>query len=248
VSAPAPSLEAIRVRLLQIRERPAVIAEEQAAFRERCGLDAHQILPTNVLHEPLTTELLDGVDAVLIGGAGAYSVTQTYPWTASLVALCHACAERGVPTFGSCWGHQFLARAFGGRVIHDPDRAELGTHTIRLTPAGREDALFGDLPPELAVQMGHHDRVAELPPDAVELAVSNTAPVQAFRLAGAPIYGTQFHSELDCARLRHRLVTYRPYYPELADEAVFQRIFDSVLPTPHADGLMRRFLETFCAG
>lgn len=241
------SLAGIRVRLLQIRERPAIIAEEQASFRDRCGLEARQIVPTNVLLEPLTADLLEDVDAVLIGGAGAYSVTQTYSWTADLIALCHACAERQIPTFGSCWGHQFIARAFGGRVVHDPERAELGTHSIRLTPAGREDPLFGQLPPTLDVQMGHHDRVVELPAGAVELAVSAVAPMQAFRLADAPIYGTQFHSELDCTRLRHRLATYRSYYPELADDAEYQRVYDAVLPTPHADGLMRAFLKLFCA-
>ena len=40
--------------------------------------------------------------------------------------------------------------------------------------------------------MGHHDRVSVLPDGAVELARNDTAPYQAFRLDGLPIYGTQF--------------------------------------------------------
>ena len=238
----APDPSRLRVRLVQVRERPAVIAEEQASFRARTGLAPDQLVVTDALREPVAPDLLDGVDAVMIGGAGAYSVTDTFHWTAGLVRLCHACAEREVPLFGSCWGHQFVARAFGGAVVHDPERAEMGTHTVRLTGAGRRDGLFSTLPERFGAQMGHHDRVAELPPGAVELARNERAPHQAFRLDGLPVYGTQFHSELDAATERARLVEYRAYYPEMADDAVFRATLDGLRETPEADDLLRRFL------
>lgn len=238
----APEYDALRIRLVQIRERPAVIAEEQASFRARTRLGADRFAVTNALRDPLGAALLDGVDAVLIGGAGAYSVVDTFDWTPGLVGLCHACADRGVPLFGSCWGHQFIARAFGGIVVHDPERAELGTHAVRLTEAGRADALFSTLPEAFGTQTGHHDRVAELPSGAVELATNDVAPFQAFRLDGAPVYGTQFHTELDEATERSRLLAYRAYYPELADDVVFQATLDGLRPTPEADDLLRRFL------
>jgi len=241
----APTFDSLRVLLLQVRDRPAVAAEEQASFRERAGLRADQLLATSVLSAPLSSDLLEDVDAVLIGGAGAYSVTQTYPWTSSLVALCHTCAERALPLFGSCWGHQFIARAFGGEVVHDADRAELGTRPVDLTEAGRTDPLFQGMPPRIEVQMGHHDRVSALPEGAVELAFNATAPHQAFRLGGLPIYGTQFHSELDAARLSGRLHTYRGYYPELSEETAFLAALAGVSPTPHADRLLRTFLASF---
>lgn len=238
-------LDDITVRLIQIRERPAIIAEEQASFRERSGLRSDQFVITNALHETLHDSLIDEVDAVLIGGAGAYSVTQTYQWTASLIRLCRLCAERELPLFGSCWGHQFIARAFGGEVVHDTLRSEIGTLPVTLTEKGLSDDLFGSLPPSFPVQMGHHDRVATLPADAIELAHSTVAPYQAFRIEGLPVYGTQFHSELDAVRMRMRLTTYRSYYPEMQDDEVFNRIYDSILPTPDADDLLRSFLERF---
>src|SRR5690606_4740213 len=172
----APDRPRLRVRLLQIRTLPAVIAEERASFCARARLAPAQLLATNVLTEPLTEGLLDGVDAVLIGGASAHSVTRTYAWTADLVRLCRACAERRLPLFGSCWGHQLIARAFGGRVVHDPTRAEMGTHAVTLTDDGSTDPLFAAFPRRFRVQMGHHDRVSELPEDGVELARSAVAP------------------------------------------------------------------------
>lgn len=238
----APTYDRLRVRLIQIRERPAVIAEEQASFRARTGLPPEQFAVSNVLVDRLTPALLDDVDAVMIGGAGAYSVTDTFAWTAGLIDLCHTCADRRTPLFGSCWGHQFVARAFGGQVVNDPDRAELGTHTVELTDAGHADVLFSTLPHRFGTQMGHHDRVSTLPDGAVELARNDRAPFQAFRLEGVPVYGTQFHSELDAATERSRLLAYRSYYPEMADDAVFADTLASLRPTPEADDLLRRFL------
>ncbi len=241
----APDLDRVRVRLVQIRTRAAVLAEERRSFLARTTLDERQLAVTNALTDPLAAALLDGVDAVLIGGAGAYSVTETYDWTPGLIDLCHACAERRVPLFGSCWGHQFIARAFGGEVVNDPDRSEMGTHTVDLTEAGRRDPLFGTLPATFGTQMGHQDRVARLPEGATELATNGRAPFQAFRLDGLPIYGTQFHSELDAETERQRLVAYRDHYPEMADPERFDAVVAGLRETPDADDLLRRFLLLF---
>ena len=238
----APDLDRVRVRLIQIRERPAVLQEERDSFQARTGLGADAFVATNALRDDLSPALLDDVDAVMIGGAGAYSVVDTFPWTQGLIDLCLAAADREVPLFGSCWGHQFVARAFGGTVVNDPSRAEMGTHTVELTEAGAQDPLFSTLPERFGTQMGHHDRVAQLPPGAVELAQNDRAPYQAFRLDGLPIYGTQFHSELDAQTERGRLVEYREHYPEMADDDVFAATLDALRDTPEADDLLRRFL------
>ena len=242
----ASSYDTLRVRLIQVRERPAVIREEQETFLERCAIRPDQLLVTNALTDPLTDDLLEGVDAVMIGGAGAYSVTNTFPWTASLVSLVHSCYDRRQPLFGSCWGHQFIARAFGGTVVKDLKRAEMGTHSVELTKAGRTDPLFCDFPSRFPAQMGHQDRVSILPSEAVEIARNDTAPYQAFRIADRPIYGTQFHSELDAERERQRIVTYRAYYTEvLESDAAFEETLASLHETPEVDALLSAFLRRF---
>ncbi len=244
----ADSIDQLRILLIQIRTRHPVIEEERAAFRERTGLRMAQFVFANPIMQPLTLDLLDDVDAVMIGGAGAYSVTQTYDWTKDLIHLCRTCADRDLPVFGSCWGHQFLARAFGGEVVHDSSRSEIGTHEVSLTEAAVSDSLFGDLPPRFLAQMGHHDRVHTLPEGATELAVSDVAPIQAFTIDGTRIYGTQFHSEIDVARLRSRLLAYRSFYPEMQDDDIFNAIYESARETPVADALLRRFLERVVLG
>jgi len=242
----ASSYDTLRVRLIQVRERPAVIQEEQDTFLERCELRPDQLVITNALSDTLTEDLLDDADAVMIGGAGAYSVTNTYPWTNALIDLVQACYDRHKPLFGSCWGHQFIARAFGGTVVKDLSRAEMGTHSVELTDAGHTDPLFCGFPSRFPAQMGHQDRVSVLPPNGVELARNATAPYQAFRIDDRPIYGTQFHSELDAERERQRIVTYREYYTEVleSDEA-FEETVASLRDTPEVDGLLSTFLRRF---
>ena len=91
--------------------------------------------------------------------------------------------------------------------------------------------------------MGHHDRVTELPPGAVELADNPTQPNEAFRMAGKPMYGTQFHSELDKRREAERLIKYREYYrSQMPSDDTFQAVLDSLRQTTEVDDLMHDFL------
>lgn len=241
-----PHHDALRILLIQARDEAEILEQEQECFAERCRVRRGQIRAVNVVTGALELEHLDGVDAVLIGGSGAYSVPQDYPWMPGLLAFIREVRARKVPCFGSCWGHQAIARALGGRVIRDDDKAEMGCGEVILTEAGQSDALFGAFPSPFNANMGHHDRVTVLPPGAVELAYNASQRNQAFRVEGAPMYGTQFHSELDARRERERLVVYRAHYEaQYESEAQFQAIIDSLADTSEVDHLLYDFLQCF---
>ena len=244
----ADSLRSLKILLLQARNTQDMEAQEQTCFLERCRIDADQLDAINLpwLDAPPDPSVLDGYDAFFIGGAGEYSATQDYMWMEGALDLIRRAYDEALPTFGSCWGHQLIARALGGRVEHDPERAELGCHHVALTEAGKQDALLGSFPDAFLANMGHHDRVTELPPGAVELAYNRTQPNEAFRMVGKPMYGTQFHSELDKRREAERLIKYRSYYvDQLHSEAVFQEVMDSLRETTDVDHLMCDFLRRF---
>lgn len=237
-----PSLDHIRVLLIQARNTADMERQEQRCFVERTELRPDQFASVNVAREPLIPDHLDDTDCVMVGGAGEYSAMDDPAWMPGLLDFLQRAADRSIPTFGSCWGHQVLARAFGGTVIHDKERAELGCGTVHLTEAGTMDPLFSPFPSTFKANMGHHDRVAELPPGAVELA-RNDQPNQAFRLPDVPVYGTQFHSELDADSERERLIAYRDYYREdMPDEEQFQAVLDALAETTDVDHLLRDFL------
>ena len=171
----------------------------------------------------------------------AFSVTREHPFTQPLKDVVQQLIDDDRPVFGACWGHQFLGDLGGGTVIEDKDRSEVGTFPIRLTPAGIADPLFAEFPETFHVQLGHNDRVSELGSGWIELASSSTCPNQVIRLQGKPVYGTQFHSEMDEERLRERILIFLKDY--VADEEEHRKILWSLRPSLEADRML--FLELY---
>lgn len=236
MSVPPPTVLLLQIRDLELPER-----QEQECFVQFSGLPRERFVFWNLLERPeIDLAACVGAGAVIVGGAGAHSVTAKHPFTAPLARLVRQLVAAEMPLFGSCFGHQFIAQALGGRVITDAARSEIGTFEVELTPAGLADPWLAGLPSRFTAQFGHHDRVVELPPGAVELAVSDLCPHQAFRLAGTRVYGAQFHVELDAGRMIERAGAYRDGY--LPDPEALDRLRRSLRPSPVASGLLRRFL------
>lgn len=98
----------------------------------------------------------------------------------------------GRPILGICFGHQLLAKLFGGELAHGRDR-QYGPTPIRCDPAAR---LFAGLPAEQSVWMSHGDHVAQVPPGFRVTATSDACPVAAYEADRRDLYGLQFHPEV----------------------------------------------------
>jgi len=192
---------------------------------------------------------------LLLGVSGHYSVAEepfpsepgrprprSHAWLTRALDAMREIHHLAKPTFASCWGFQAMSRAMGGRCVNDLPSAEVGTVELSLTDAGRNDPLFGQLPPTFTAQAGHEDHVVELPPDAVLLASSARVAEQAFRFAGRPIYCTQFHPELDRTAMFERVTAYPEYVARIA-RLPFDEFVHSVQETPEANSLLRRYVE-----
>jgi len=234
----------LRLVLLQVRNDLVPLKQEQSCIIERCRVARRQIDFINLVDEPqIRWRLVENAHAVIIGGAGAFSVTREHPFTAPLKEVVQRLIDEDRPLFGSCWGHQFLADMGGGTVIEDRDCSEVGSYPIELTSEGRSDPLFAELPDSFYVQLGHNDRVSELGEGWIELARSQICPFQAIRLAGKPVYGTQFHSEMNEERLHERILVYLDDY--VADGEAHEKILRGLRPSVEADRLLGLFLELY---
>lgn len=239
--APEAAAE-LTVLLLQIRDHREAELQERDCFVSISGLPAERFRFHNLLDDPaFGWDDAAGVDAVVVGGAGSHSVTERYEFTAPLARFVERWIGAARPLFGSCFGHQFVAQALGGRVETDLARKELGTLDVELTAAGAADPLFAGLPRRFAAQFGHNDRVVELPPGGVDLAFTELCPVQAYRIAGLPVWGCQFHVELDPRRMVERATIYRSGY--LPDEDGLARLAATLRPSPESSTLFARFLD-----
>ncbi len=98
-----------------------------------------------------------------------------------------------VPILGICAGHQFMAKHFGGDAT--PSAVpEFGKAVLTVQSP---DILFDGLPPSFEVWESHNDEVSALPDKFVALASSPNCAVQAMRHTERPLFGLQFHPEVE---------------------------------------------------
>ncbi|MFW5968920.1 MAG: type 1 glutamine amidotransferase [Persicimonas sp.] len=235
------------ILLLQARRAgDAMLEHELSCFADRCRLPNEAFYPVNMATTPLREDLLDDVDAVMIGGAGEFSLVEgDFAWRDDLLTLMRRLAERDLPTFASCFGFQALVVAFGGKLVADPEMAEVGTHQVILTDQGRGDPFFGTYPDQFYAQFGHNDSVVDLPDDFIWLAHSNRCDYQAIRHRSAPIVATQFHPELAMGDNIERYVAYLQNYEgeQLTLEEARQKARSMHRKSPHASNLLCAFVD-----
>jgi GMP synthase (glutamine-hydrolysing) len=122
----------------------------------------------------------------------------------------------------------------------------IGSVQVSLTPAGRSDPLFVDVPDAFEAFVGHKEAISALPPGALLLATSPACPVQAFRV-GRNVYAMQFHPELDVAGICTRIEVYKDFGyfdPETAESLKESTRHSKVIYPP---AILRRFIDTFAA-
>jgi len=98
-----------------------------------------------------------------------------------------------IPILGICAGHQFMASHFGGKAA----RAKIPEFGKAVLTVESPDILFEGLPDTFEVWESHSDEVAALPNGFASLASTPNCSVQAMRSLDRPLFGVQFHPEVE---------------------------------------------------
>jgi len=133
-------------------------------------------------------------DAWIITGSPR-SVYEEEDWMIGLEKNIRDASKCKKPILGICFGHQLIAKSFGGLVEVNPNGWELGSYSISLTEYGKYSALFDNIEDEVIVYESHQDSVIRMPYGAVELAY-NQKCIQAFQLHDT-LFSVQFHPEFN---------------------------------------------------
>jgi GMP synthase (glutamine-hydrolysing) len=229
----------VSMLLIQPRADLPMIEHEIGCMARFSNLEPAQLRSVSPFTSSIDESLLSDTDGVIIGGSDT-SVLDDYPWTDSVIRLIRRIAEVKMPLFGSCWGHQMIARAFGGEVVSDLTRKEMGSIEVTLTPEGISDELFGSLPSTFTAQSGHKDHISRLPEGIEPLAYSVKSPYQAIRMKDLPVYGAQFHADMDAVELKERLTFYQYDY---VDTTEFDRICAGLRDSREAVTLLSGFID-----
>jgi len=98
-----------------------------------------------------------------------------------------------LPLLGVCYGAQYLAHFFGGKVSPSNIR-EYGR--ANLTTIHDHAGLFAGISEDTQVWMSHSDTISDLPDKGVRLASTNDVANAAYRIEGEDTYAIQFHPEV----------------------------------------------------
>ena len=98
-----------------------------------------------------------------------------------------------MPLLGICYGAQYLASKYGGRVEGSIAR-EYGRAMLEVVRP--DSVLMKDVPATSQVWMSHGDTISRLPDGAEVIASTADVANAAYQIAGEPTYAVQFHPEV----------------------------------------------------
>lgn len=128
-----------------------------------------------------------GVKGVILSGS-PFSVYDAGAFKAALSDF------RGkVPVLGICYGAQLMAHDAGGTVAPAGTREYGRAH---LQNIARSDELMQGIANGAQVWMSHGDTITALPQGFSVVASTKEVPNAAYRIAGEPTWGVQFHPEV----------------------------------------------------
>ncbi|MCC8186987.1 MAG: hypothetical protein LIP08_05620 [Bacteroides sp.] len=141
---------------------------------------------------------LNRSDLYLIAGsrAGAY---EPLPWIEQAIRFVQRAAEANIRLTGTCFGHQLIAQALGGKVEPAPQGWGAGARCSTVIHPAATSYLPDGL---LCLLYNHNDQVVHLPPAAERIATSEFCPNEALRI-GPRILTFQGHPEYNLPYMRH---------------------------------------------
>jgi len=236
--------------LLSIRAEDEAADDEYRAVMRFAGLDTRGLQRIRITHQPLGSIDLADWSGIILGG-GPYNVSDA-PDSKSptqqrveseLLPLIGRIVDRDFAFLGCCYGVGTLGSVVGATIDHTYSEP-VGAATIMLTPAGRDDELFADLPDAFDAYGGHKEAVAALPAHVVSLASSASCPVQAFRV-GDNVYATQFHPELDADGMCTRIDVYKNHGYFAPETAESLKLAAKKRNVEHPPTVLRRFAARY---
>ncbi len=135
------------------------------------------------------SERLSDADGIVLSG-GAPSIVSELD---KLGFVKEYLSEYEIPVLGICVGAQFIALYSGGQV-GPAAHPEYGKTEMNLFDKG---SIFSNLPDHMIVWENHNDEIKTLSSDFVICASSEGCKVQAFYHKSRPIFGVQFHPEVN---------------------------------------------------
>jgi len=239
------------ILILQLRPEDATSDSEYACLLKYGGLRAEDTRRIRIEKHGIPDDLdPNDYSAIIVGGSPFDISTPAKKKSeiqkkieADFNKLLKQVVAQDIPFLGACSGNGLLGNYLGTRISTKYGEP-VSCVTLKITEAGKQDKLLAGLPEQIDVLLGHKEAVDTTPDGATLLITGSDCPIQMFRV-GENVYATQFHPEGDAEEFILRINTYSNhgyFKPHEADE-LKRRV--SLKPTPHAQEILRRFVEKY---
>ena len=236
--------------IIQLRPEDVTADNEYEAILQFGGLSLEETVRIRAEVAGLPKINLDEYSGIIVGGspfdistpAADKSAIQN-KIEADFTRLFDEVVPQDFPFLGACSGNGLLGNYCGATISRQYGET-ISAIDLTITEAGAEDPLLAGFPSPFRGLVGHKEACDDVPPGATLLASGEDCPVQMFRV-GQNVYATQFHPEADAAGFTLRINTYKHngyFEPEAAEE-----IIDAISAeeTPHAQEILKRFVERY---
>jgi len=158
-------------------------------------------IPFDIVNAPRALRLPDirGYSHLLLTGSEA-SLLGSYDWCEREADLVRQAVSRGIPVFGSCFGHQMLVHALSGaRHVERSANPEIGWTHVEMS---QDDPLFAGIPARWSSFVYHLDEVVDPPAPWRVIGASPRCATHVLRYGDHPVWGIQAHPEIALRRAR----------------------------------------------
>ena len=179
---------------------------------------------------------------IVLSGSRASCMSQE-DWVKKVVGLVETASSKQIPVLGVCFGHQMVARAFGGlEALRKSATPEFGWIRVKNHHAGHgDDRVLNRLASEFYSFGSHYEEVHKLSDDLEITASNDRCAIQGLRHRRQHIYGVQFHPERNVVEGEATIKGQKGAVPKdaLINEGKGERCFDESIPRT----LFQSFLE-----
>jgi GMP synthase (glutamine-hydrolysing) len=133
-------------------------------------------------------------DHIILSGSEE-SILNERDWIDKEMDLVREIIDLKIPTLGICFGHQLIAKALLDKEgVRKAEPPEIGWKEVKVK---QDNILFSNTGWEFYVFNSHFDEVCNLSSDFDILAQSKLCGVSAFKKKDSPVWGIQFHPEIN---------------------------------------------------